>query len=728
MKRSGAVVLTLLIVLLLVANSRDFFFRQPYYEVWDSAANSLSVLRAKHFGQLYGPYSRWGFYHPGPTLFYVQALGEWLFHDTLHWTPTPLPAQTLAHAFVMSGFFVAALLVFSRWQPAGRPRRWFLCAALIVASLHFSATGGIPSYDVLRGPTAFLSLWSAHALVLPFLCLLTAGTSVAAGRGEDLPILALAGGYLLQLHVAQPMFVGPMFAVGYAGLLWQAGRRAWRRFPRAHAAAGLILLFFAAPFLIDFCQGSQSNAAAILRHLHEYDTHKPLERAWFYLLMFGTYTAYHPSDNEFAAYDHAGMLAFLRAHAVLCAVWGTVAGLAGWAWLAGMRARGSEGARFRAWAAGLLCLSVGLTLRWNVRQDAQMFYFNSWFTFGIYYFGALIALAVVCAWLPPDATPRLAWRERVAGGLAILAVASWRADALRLADPSPAATRAMHEDIRRLEAAAGAAERPDGPGRPIRMLRFEYDTSPVAAAVAIQLARDGLPFATENGWHAYFGEDRSWGNLPPSAIEAGRVQTWRFAHGPATDPASVHVTTVPYLLGFFHEGDDTQISVTDPWLDPGAPGGAAISFGPGSGTQRYLVGGWFTSDEGRTWIDDPRAMLGFRAPPLPGAGGAVEIVLAGLVSVLAPADTPATQRLRVWLDGEPLGAPATFGPHPTDLVYRVPAEPWNRRADAGHHLLIELPDAAVPPAPNALGTREERPPIGVGLSEVCLRWVAAAGP
>ena len=151
MKRATALALTFLITGLLVVNSADFYFRQPYQEVWDNAANSLSVLRAKHFAQAYGPYSRWGFYHPGPTLFYVQACGEWLFHDALGWTRSPFAGQALAHALVMSGFFVAALMILANWLPPGRSRWWFLCGALALAVPHFTAMGRVPSYDVLRG-------------------------------------------------------------------------------------------------------------------------------------------------------------------------------------------------------------------------------------------------------------------------------------------------------------------------------------------------------------------------------------------------------------------------------------------------------------------------------------------------------------------------------------------------------------------------------------------------
>lgn len=508
MKRASAAALTLLITVLLVGNSADFFFRQPYYEVWDSAANSLSVLRARHFAQLYGPYSRWGFYHPGPTLFYVQAFGEWLFHDTLGWTRSPFAGQTLAHAFVMSGFFVAALAVFANWLPPGRPRWWFLCGALAMAVPHFTAMGRIPSYDVLRGPSAFLSPWSAHALVLPFLCLLTAGSSVAAGRGEDLPVLALASGYLLQLHVAEPMFVFPVFALAYGALAWQGRQskrllgRPWQTYPKVHVVTGLILFFFTLPFLCDLARGRDANLLVIWQHVREYHTHKPLERAVFYFLMFGAYAAYSPTDNEFAAYDHAGMWAFLRAHAGLYLLWSAVAAAVLRALLAAGRSRKTAaetteahaGIRFRGRAAILLGLIVALTLRWNCRQDEQMFYFNSWFTFGIYYFAALIALAVGCGALKP-ALPRQ--MERFLGAGVVCAVAVWHASALRLTDPSPAATRSLRADVLRLEKAS-CAPLSDAGSSPVRLLRFEYDTSSVAVGVALQLARDGAPFCTEN--------------------------------------------------------------------------------------------------------------------------------------------------------------------------------------------------------------------------------------
>ena len=736
MKRVSAAALTLLITGLLVANSADFFFRQPYHEVWDSAANSLSVLRAKHFAQVYGPYSRWGFYHPGPTLFYVQAFGEFLFYDTLGWTRSPFAGQTLAHTLVMSGFFVAALTTFANWLPSGRPRWWFLCGALVLAVLHFTAMERVPSYDVLHGPSAFLSPWSAHALVLPFLCLLAAGSSVAAGRGEDLPILALASGYLLQLHVAEPMFVFPVFALAYVALGWQespsgyAWRLPWREHRRAHVLTGLILLFFALPFLLDFSRGRDSNAAVVWQHLREYHTHKPLERAVFYFLMFGAYTAYNPVDNEFAAYDHPGMWAFLREHAGLYVLWSMVAVVILWTSFTGWR-RGQitgglsmeePGRRFRGWSAVFLGLIVVLTLRWNTRQDEQMFYFNSWFTFAIYYFAALLALAVGCAALRRNAVLRL---EIGLGVGAMAAVAIWNATALRLTDPSPATTRALHADILRLEAASWAAW--SGVKNPVRMLHFEYDTSPVAVGVALQLARDGVPFCTENRWHAYLGDAFDWSHSPVAKPPGTPVQVWRFAHADSSG-SGVHLAASPYLLSFFQAADDLVVRYTDLPVDPAAPGGGTIRFGPAGDAPRFGVGGWFTADDGQTWIDDPHALLAFRPVPLLPANGELEITLVDLASMLTPAQQIVRQRLRVFFDGQPLGAKAVLTSQPTTLTFRLPVARWNAASQSGAsggRLLLELPDALPAPKPNAFAAQPPHPAIGLGLREIRFRQVEA---
>ena len=457
-----------------------------------------------------------------------------------------------------------------------------------------------------------------------------------------------------------------------------------------------------------------------------------MERATFYLLLFGAYTAYNPADNEFAAYDHAGMWAYLWAHAGIYLLWGVVAAAVFWALVAGWRGRkvaevGDEdaGIRFRAWAAVVLGLIVTLTLRWNCRQDDQMFYFNSWFTFAIYYFAALLALAVVCAGLRPK-TPRR-W-ERFLGVAAVGAVCVCGAAALRLTDPSPAATRALQADILRLEAASRAAlSNPES--KPVRLLHFEYDTSPVAVGVALQLARDGVPFCTENRWHAYFGDTLDWSHSPVSAPSGAPVQAWHFMHADPSPPG-VHLTTSPYVREFFHAPDDLAVRYSDFPIDPATPGGVTMGFGPGGDAPRYGVGGWFTADDGQTWIDDPHALLAFQPVPVLPADGEVEITLVDLASVLTPAQQTARLRLRVFFDGQPLGVETVLPPEPATLSFRLPVARWNAASVPGAlrgRLLLELPDALPASKPNAFAPLPLKPVIGLGLREIRFRRVLSPG-
>ena len=403
MKRRTAALLALVIFLVLALNRIGLFYH-PVYESSDAAANSLSIIRAKHFAQLYGCYSRWGFYHPGPAFFYVQGGGEWLLFDFLHLCAAPRNAQTLTQLALNVCLFVIALRTFTLWLPPG-PRRWcFLTEALALATLHFADDHG----------NVFFNTWPAYPPVLLMLCLLTEGVAVAAGSGSELPLLILAGGFLLHSHVAQPLFVVPLTLLAYAGLLqrWASSSRqnprlwsvqgsirslgaSWRAFPRAHLLAAGLLLIFASPLVIDACRGADSNLVAIWQHLRDHrDEHKTWLRSVLYLLQFGTHAYYAgPASVEFGPYDRAGIWIYLRANALILTGWLGIGIAAVWAVIRQIPAirdhraatgmvneaadyRLSVGSTrdFLAWASIFLGAAVLLTLYWGTIQDGPMLY------------------------------------------------------------------------------------------------------------------------------------------------------------------------------------------------------------------------------------------------------------------------------------------------------------------------------------------------------------------
>ena len=578
MKRLTAILLTLGIILAIVANSTDFFFRRPYYEYWDLAANSLSVIRAKHFAELYGSYSRWGFHHPGPVFFYVQALGEWVFYDLLHLTPAPFNAQTLANLCLTSSFFVAALASFSRWltEPA---RRLFIPAALVVAAMHFGAVARMPSYDMLLGSTPFTSAWTAHSWVFPFLCLLVAGASVMAGQGRDLPLLALADGFLIHAHIAAPLFVGPVTLLAYAGLLmtcvsrdggaasgsaasspvWKRARwalgSAWRSFPRLHIVALAILTVFAIPIVIDLFLGDESNFHAVLTHLRLHQgEHKSLARSIFYFVQFGAYRPYKAHVHAFKRFDAAGAYAYLWYHKKIYAAW--ICGVLLVIWFSALqpiivafRRRNpsaqapvdsvtappaSDLTRFLVCAGVFLALSIVLTLKWGMMQDGEMFYYSGWINFAIYYFGLMIVLAGFSSvlavrldrWQAEDSSTgrTWVWIGRFAPVVAVALACYLEATRFRVIDPTPQVTRTLHESNLRVVQEANARN-PKG----IKILNMPFLSWPMITGLALEMKRQRQPYMVVGVFTACFPSSDNW--RPASLKEQELMEVWHFKLG-----------------------------------------------------------------------------------------------------------------------------------------------------------------------------------------------------
>ncbi len=761
MRRSTALLLALGIIVLLAANSADFLFRQPFYEHWDSAANSLSILRARHFSQLYGPYSRYVFYHPGPAFFYVQAFGEWLFYDALHLVVTPFQGQLLINLCLMTGFFVAALSVFAHRLP--ERRRWlFLCVALGLGIVHFGLMGNLPSmYDMLGGTTAFLSVWSAHSLVLPFLCLLTAGAAVGAGWGRNLPLLVVAGGFLME-HVAQPLFVGPTAAVAYLGLIVSCARRqharasgapdgtgksprggwllaAWREYPRAHLLAGGFLFLFLLPMLIDLCWGKQSNFAAILRHLHAQESdRKHLGRSLCYFLLFATYRPYLPGQVYFGHYDLSGFVAYLRAHALFYVGWLVVLGLAAQAPLAYIwpRARRVDGSvpaavndrrRFLAWAALLAALNIGLTLYWGTRQDGLMYYYNSWFNFAIYYFGALIAAAVLCAARSDQTTAGETGAEagrarsrlplaRLLGVGAVILLADLFAGRLRIHNYFPEGANFMHASVERARAATNANRPPV-----CKVLFVPEDYWTTAVGVGLQLARAGDPFVVAGRWKNTFGAEHDWQRLTPQSLQDGLCPWYIGPSGTVRRGVSADAPTFVLRPDASLAVTPTTLEIMPPTLELSASVKEAnIDFMLGGHAADFFIGGFGQVDAGGTWNAEPMAALAFR--PQAVQGTSVEIIVTG-APCLAPAHGVTRQRIRLYFNGTCL-CPEQQLSAPGSVVFNIPVTTWNAAAANPMpiaSLAFQFPDAVSPASLDPGNPHGDPRNLGLFVHDIHLR-------
>ncbi|WP_117209370.1 hypothetical protein [Allorhizocola rhizosphaerae] len=196
-----------------------FLFSAPLYELGDTGANSIIVGQAKHFDLLVGNYSRQGFNHPGPAYFYLQAFGEWLFHDTLKIVPTPWNGQ-LFTLYALNAFMFATVVTII----GGRRGPWVLLALIALIALQ---------------PQIINNAWMPFLYVPTFMLFLVACASVASGRPTYLWAVALAGGFLAHGHAVFLMFV-PVVA-GVAAFLFIRGRGfRWREWL---PALGIVAVF-----------------------------------------------------------------------------------------------------------------------------------------------------------------------------------------------------------------------------------------------------------------------------------------------------------------------------------------------------------------------------------------------------------------------------------------------------------------------------------------------------
>jgi hypothetical protein len=197
----------LVLAVLLVRNA--FLFSAPEYEDADMGANSILIEQARRFTLLVGHYSREHFNEPGPAFLYVQAWGESLFYDALHLVPTAWNGQLIG-LYALNALFAASVVAVGYgWTRSIGGAAATLAAVALLGALH---------------PTAFSSDWMPYVFVPAYLAFVVAIASVAAGRGQDCWLAALAGWFLIHGYAAFLLFVPVLAVAAVAAILW----RRWR--------------------------------------------------------------------------------------------------------------------------------------------------------------------------------------------------------------------------------------------------------------------------------------------------------------------------------------------------------------------------------------------------------------------------------------------------------------------------------------------------------------------
>jgi hypothetical protein len=228
---STGVVALLVVPLVVSAVYLWFAVGRDYFPNTDWAVFELRTRDVLHQGVFVGPYSRYGWNHPGPLLFYLLAVPYKLMGErsiSLHIT------ALLINAVALAGI---------GWVAFRRGRLPMVIATVVPVVLMTHALGA----DLLRNP------WNPYVPVVPLMLLLLLCWSVAVGDLWMLPLAVVAASFALQSHVGLALIVLAFVAVALVGIVVRgvrtprAERRAfWLRIAKVAAVsvAVFVVLWF----------------------------------------------------------------------------------------------------------------------------------------------------------------------------------------------------------------------------------------------------------------------------------------------------------------------------------------------------------------------------------------------------------------------------------------------------------------------------------------------------
>lgn len=164
---------------LVVVAIRVMMLRSGYTTASDLSLTELRVRDVPSELPLVGPYSRYGWNHPGPLMFWLMAPVYWLSGRA----SVALPLATLIVNFLS----VVFVLVCAR-------RRRGTVGLILAASMLLVLLHGL-------GPEIWVSAWNPYIALLPFTAFLFAAWCVAAGDHTMLALMVGAGSFAAAAHV-----------------------------------------------------------------------------------------------------------------------------------------------------------------------------------------------------------------------------------------------------------------------------------------------------------------------------------------------------------------------------------------------------------------------------------------------------------------------------------------------------------------------------------------------
>ena len=189
-------------------------FGRPFFFYGDEAVLGLRVIDATHLQAVLGPYSRYGWSHPGPALFYLIA--------PLYRFSGSDPRALTAGALLINGLCLVGAVGVVRRFAGEWSARW----SVAVVSIAVLALG-LNFFEYFWNPTV-----EASAVLLSMV--LTA--AAVSGSGLSVVWLAVVGTYVVQTDVGTLPLIGFLAVVAVIGWVVQAVARSRREAAQALAA------------------------------------------------------------------------------------------------------------------------------------------------------------------------------------------------------------------------------------------------------------------------------------------------------------------------------------------------------------------------------------------------------------------------------------------------------------------------------------------------------------
>jgi hypothetical protein len=238
-----------------------------YHPYADQGTIESLVRDVGHHWLLLGPFSRFGWFHPGPALYYLLAVPYRL-------TGSSSGSLAFAALCLNAGAVLGISLIARR--RGGIPL--LLITSVFVLLLVRTLGAQFP-----RDP------WNPYVTVLPFLLLLFVVWSLACGDRWALPVAAGVGSFLVQTHVGYALVVVVAICAGVAGLVVSERavdeERRHRSWWMMLAITGAVLLAFWLPVAVQQLTRDPGNVSRLVDFFGEHGREQRYEDAWHVLAL-----------------------------------------------------------------------------------------------------------------------------------------------------------------------------------------------------------------------------------------------------------------------------------------------------------------------------------------------------------------------------------------------------------------------------------------------------------